>query len=105
MNCSNMDTFTVTALGLAGGAVAGVGTAGEVGADVAVDEGGAMTLRVGGGGVDGGEHPAVARPISITPAARSGIMDDPVLRSMRAPADSRHGCPIQAMPTWPFRRE
>ena len=30
-------------------------------------------MTVGGGGVEAGGHPAVARPISITPAARTGI--------------------------------
>jgi hypothetical protein len=93
---------------LAGGAVGSVGTADEVGADMAVVEGGAMTPGVSCGG-DGGEHPAVARPISTTPVARTGIMEartgimeDPVLRSTRVPAESWHGCPIQAMPTCPF---
>ena len=105
MNCSNMATVTVTVAGLADGPVAGVGTAGEVGADVAVDEGGAMTPTVRGGGVVGGEHPAVGRPISIIPVARTAIMQDPVLRSTRVPAQSWHGCPIQAMPTCPFHEE
>jgi hypothetical protein len=99
-----MDTVTVTAVALAGGDVEGVGTADGVGAEAAVDEGGAVTT-VGGGGVDGGEHPAVARPISITPVARTGIMEDLVLRSTRVPAQSWHGCPIQAMPTCPFHEE
>ncbi|HEX7430524.1 MAG TPA: hypothetical protein VF328_27400, partial [Mycobacterium sp.] len=76
-----MATVTVTVAGLAGGAVGSVGTADEVGADMAVVEGGAMTPGVWCGGVDGDEHPAVARPISITPVARTGIMEDPVLRS------------------------
>ena len=105
MNCSNMATVTVTVAALAGGAVGSVGTADEVGADMAVVEGGAMTPGVWCGGVDGGEHPAVARPISITPVARTGIMEDPVLRSTRVPAESWHGCPIQAMPTCPFHEE
>jgi len=100
-----MDTLTVTVLGLAGGDVAGVDTADGVGAEVAVDEGGAVTATFGGGGVEAGEHPAVARPISITPAARTGIMDDPVLRSTRAPADWGREYSMSAMPTWPFRRE
>ena len=47
----------------------------------------------------------MARPISITPVARTGIMEDPVLRSTRVPAESWHGCPIQAMPTCPFHEE
>ena len=95
----------MTVAGLAGGAVGSVGTADEVGADMAVVEGGAMTPGVWCGGVDGDEHPAVARPISITPVARTGIMEDPVLRSTRVPAESWHGCPIQAMPTCPFHEE
>jgi len=98
-----MATVTVTEAGLAGGAVGSVGTADEVGADMAVVEGGAMTPGVSCGG-DGGEHPAVARPISTTPVARTGIMEDPGLRSTRVPAESWHGCPIQRCPLAPFMR-
>ena len=46
VNCSNMATVTVTVAALAGGAVGSVGTADEVGADMAVVEGGAMTPGV-----------------------------------------------------------